>query len=237
MRMWKQIQDDPNHWKSKYWIQRGATSKEAFGRAHAAEDAALFSGDYMGATDYTKGSDAWKNLFKGKTGTRFDTWSTTQSSDDDDPNRWTGGGKSQNMVAMQDYTAPAAKDWSGLAPSFAGGMWGSVPDLYGGGKGSKGLTAFQPWSQEAKAATLPTGLMSYTRPTIASWEVPKTKWADWDEFNKKLDEEEEKEKNKNKNKTTNNEEDTNTREGRDRERTSRPGATKSTGSKSHSGVK
>ena len=31
--------------QAEYWIKRGATSKSAFGRSHAAEDAALHSGN------------------------------------------------------------------------------------------------------------------------------------------------------------------------------------------------
>ena len=48
---WKRIEDDPSHPDSQYWINRGATSKEAFGRAHAAEDYALSEGTYHGGTD------------------------------------------------------------------------------------------------------------------------------------------------------------------------------------------
>ena len=44
---WKRIESDPNHPDSQYWIKRGATSKDAFGRAHAAEDFALKTGDYL----------------------------------------------------------------------------------------------------------------------------------------------------------------------------------------------
>ena len=195
---WKQIQDDPNHWKSKYWIQRGATSKEAFGRAHAAEDAALKGGTYMGATKYKKGNTDWKSLWDAGGTTRFGAylagrsgadWRNQSSSDDGNGDgnggRFSGGGKSHNMVAMQDYTAPAAKNWSGLSPSFAGGIWGSVPDIYGS---KSGLTAFQPWSEEAKKAVLPTGLMSYVRPTLKSWEVPGTQWVDWAPYQERLDE-------------------------------------------------
>ena len=47
---WESIQGDPSGTSGAYWTPRGATSKAAFGRAHAAEDAALRSGDYRGAT-------------------------------------------------------------------------------------------------------------------------------------------------------------------------------------------
>jgi len=48
---WNQIQDDPSGTQGSYWIPRGASSKAAFGRAHAAEDAALAGGTYQGGTD------------------------------------------------------------------------------------------------------------------------------------------------------------------------------------------
>ena len=61
---WERIQSDPTDWRSEYWIKRGATSKEAFGKAHAAEDMALKTGSYkQSGTDYKKGSDKWGELF------------------------------------------------------------------------------------------------------------------------------------------------------------------------------
>ena len=56
---WSQIQSQPGGEQGSYWIPRGATSKAAFGRAHAAEDQALSTGTYRGATDvdpYTGGT-------------------------------------------------------------------------------------------------------------------------------------------------------------------------------------
>ena len=54
--------------QADYWIKRGATSKEAFGQAHAKEDMQLKTGTYKGATKYTPGSDAWKTAFSSKPG-------------------------------------------------------------------------------------------------------------------------------------------------------------------------
>ena len=78
---WTRIENDPNHPDSQYWIKRGATSKSAFGRAHAAEDFALKTGNYHGGksgrTDYMPGTDAWKTLFSGDDpSTRFEGWRT-----------------------------------------------------------------------------------------------------------------------------------------------------------------
>ena len=48
---WADIEANPSGTQGSYWIPRGASSKAAFGRAHAAEDAALQSGTYQGGTD------------------------------------------------------------------------------------------------------------------------------------------------------------------------------------------
>ena len=48
---WNQIESDPQGTQGSYWIPRGASSKAAFGRAHAAEDSALAGGTYRGGTD------------------------------------------------------------------------------------------------------------------------------------------------------------------------------------------
>ena len=55
--------------QAKYWQDRGATSKEAFGQAHAAEDMALKLGTYkQSGTDYKLGSDKWKEAFTSRPG-------------------------------------------------------------------------------------------------------------------------------------------------------------------------
>ena len=81
-----------------YWIKRMPVdninnleaAKKAFGQAHAAEDNALMIGKYMGATDYTKGSDSWKDLFSDygstpkKPKTRYTDYTTTSTDTSDD---------------------------------------------------------------------------------------------------------------------------------------------------------
>jgi len=80
-----------NEQSADYWIKRMGVdninnleaSKKAFGQAHAAEDNALMIGKYMGATDFTKGSEAWKDLFTSdystpaKPKTRYTDYTTT----------------------------------------------------------------------------------------------------------------------------------------------------------------
>jgi len=68
---WSKIQSDPAGLQGSYWSQRmgGENTKEAFGRAHAAEDMALKLGTYkQSGTDYKIGSDPWKELFTSKAG-------------------------------------------------------------------------------------------------------------------------------------------------------------------------
>ena len=146
---WARIKSDPTHPDSDYWIKRGATSKAAFGRAHAAEDSALYSGTYQGGTDYTKGSDAWKDLFKGRTNTRFDEWNENKGKKKDDTETPTGPIKHDNPyfpMLTQDYSSPASQDWS----SYLGG--------------NKGLL-FQPWTSDYQAAAgIPNNLWNYAPP-------------------------------------------------------------------------
>ena len=63
---WSQIQSQPEGTQGSYWIPRGATSKAAFGRAHAAESQALSTGSYHGGTDVAP--------YTG--GTRFENWAS-----------------------------------------------------------------------------------------------------------------------------------------------------------------
>jgi len=76
--------------QAEYWVKRGATSKAAFGEAHASEDEALKSGTYKGATKYKVGSDPWKELFTTKPG-QFGTeefFPGDQSTADAPKTRW-----------------------------------------------------------------------------------------------------------------------------------------------------
>ena len=159
---WKRIEDDPSHPDSEYWIKRGATSKEAFGRAHAAEDMALKTGDYHGGasgrTDYMPGTDAWKTLFPGDDpSTRFEAWRTGAAGDDNgDTGGWgpaTGGGapgSANYPIGLVDYEEPSAM--SGIPLEF------------------------QPWLQPDH---IPDSLWTYQEPTLNEWEVDRN-W-DWAE--------------------------------------------------------
>lgn len=68
---WAKIESDPTGESGSYWLPRmgNVSTKEAFGKAHAAEDMALKLGTYnQGDTDYKLGSDPWKELFTSKPG-------------------------------------------------------------------------------------------------------------------------------------------------------------------------
>ena len=161
---WKRIEDDPSHPDSEYWIKRGATSKEAFGRAHAAEDMALKTGDYHGGasgrTDYMPGTDAWGTLFPGDDpSTRFESWRTGAAGDGNgngDTGGWgpaTGGGApgaANYPIGLVDYEEPSAM--SGIPLEF------------------------QPWLQPDH---IPDSLWNYQAPTLNEWEVDRN-W-DWAE--------------------------------------------------------
>ena len=118
---WNQIQDDPSGTQGSYWKPRGATSKAAFGRAHAAEDFALSEGTYQGGTDVDPYSDP----------TRFesfmDTLSTTPATGEEEParpgfNPYLGDNPSFPLLDTA-YSAPSA-------PSWAQGGGGLIPDAY-----------------------------------------------------------------------------------------------------------
>jgi len=157
---WGKIESDPDHPDSQYWIKRGATSKSAFGRAHAAEDMALKTGDYHGGaagrTDYMPGTDAWKTLFPGDDPTtRFESWLDTGSSSGNgngnggSPARGGGApGSTLYPMGLVDYTEPEAME--------------GIP------------LAYQPWIQPDH---IPDSLWNYQPPTLAEWEVRPGDWS------------------------------------------------------------
>ena len=161
---WEEIQSDPTGTQGSYWKQRGATSKAAFGRAHAAEDMALKTGDYHGGaagrTDYMPGTDAWKTLFPGDDpSTRFEEWLSGSSGNGNGngdtggwgPARGGGGPGSANYpIGLVDYEGPSAM--SGIPLEF------------------------QPWLQPDH---IPDSLWNYQAPTLNEWEVDRN-W-DWAE--------------------------------------------------------
>ena len=108
---WTRIENDPNHPDSQYWIKRGATSKSAFGRAHAAEDFALKTGNYHGGksgrTDYMPGTDAWKTLFSGDDpSTRFEGWLSGAGTNGD--GNGNGNGNTGGWAAARGGGAPGS---------------------------------------------------------------------------------------------------------------------------------
>lgn len=135
---WNQIQDDPSGTQGSYWIPRGASSKAAFGRAHAAEDAALAGGTYQGGTDVAP----WT------TGTRFegflDTLSVPNTPPGDTPARPGFNpylGDNPNFPLLETaYTSPSAPSWtqSGgglISDAYAPWVGGDIPDNIWQGEG------------------------------------------------------------------------------------------------------
>ena len=118
---WNQIQDDPSGTQGSYWKPRGATSKADFGRATAAESAALRSGTYHGGTDVKPSSG--NTRFE----TFMDTLSTTPATEEEEParpgfNPYLGDNPSFPLLDTA-YTSPSA-------PSWAQGGGGLIPDSY-----------------------------------------------------------------------------------------------------------
>ena len=148
---WSQIQSQPEGTQGSYWIPRGATSKAAFGRAHAAESQALSTGSYHGGTDVAP--------YTG--GTRFENWASGARSNGNGngngngtTSTWAaarGGGapgSAMYPMGLVDYTDPAA-------------MEGVSMEL-------------QPWLQ---ADHIPDSLWNYQPPTLDEWEIARN-W-DW----------------------------------------------------------
>jgi len=108
---WNQIESDPQGTQGSYWIPRGASSKAAFGRAHAAEDSALAGGTYRGGTDVAP----WTG------GTRFEGFLDLLSG---------GGGGDTGPGPLGQYTGSnpyyPVMDTQYSAPA-AGGL---IPDAY-----------------------------------------------------------------------------------------------------------
>ena len=118
---WKKIQDDPTGTQGSYWKPRGATSKAAFGRAHAAESGALKSGTYHGGTDVKPSSG--KTRFE----TFMDTLSKGSGKEKEEParpgfNPYLGDNPSFPLLDTA-YSSPSA-------PSWAQGGGGLIPDAY-----------------------------------------------------------------------------------------------------------
>jgi len=128
---WRKIESDPTAWDSKYWIDKGATSKAAFGRAHAAEDAELYAGTYgAGGTKVVPGTPEYEAYFGDSGGTRFDSFISSPSAPAESSVGGGGLSVSRPSVAsspvpsnpyypqlVQEYEAPGLMDYSSYMPA------------------------------------------------------------------------------------------------------------------------
>jgi len=132
---WAEIQSDPTGTQGSYWTPRGATSKSAFGRAHAAEDASLRSGQYRGGTEVMPDTSAYTDYFgAGDTpDTRFEDWVGTAGDSTTGDTGWAtarGGGapgSANYPMGLVDYEDPTAM--SGIPLEFQPWLQpGHIPD-------------------------------------------------------------------------------------------------------------
>jgi len=165
--------------QAEYWINRGATSKAAFGRSHAAEDAALYGGTYSGGrsgrTDIMPGTQAYEDYFGGREGTRFEE---------------AMGGLLNNGSLGRERTdsalGAAAADASMTAPPFyhtGGGSPGdrNYPILPSAPYETPGLLAglpasYSPWVQPSN---IPDSLWNYQPPELVDWDMSNRVPWDW----------------------------------------------------------
>ncbi len=163
---WRKIESDPSAWDSKYWIDKGATSKSAFGRAHAAEDAELYAGTYgdSGDTKVLPGTPEYEAYFGDSGGTSFDSFISSPSSSGESSGAGGGSGggsggglptnsgigpyPADNMYFPQlthAYETPQAQDWS---------QYGLLDPAY------------QPWSVQGGQQFVPENIWNYAPPQI-----------------------------------------------------------------------
>jgi hypothetical protein len=148
---WEEIQSEPTGTQGSYWKQRGATSKAAFGRAHAAEDYALSEGTYHGGTDVSPYEED----------TLFESWLA-------------GGGNGNGGNGNGGGWSPAT---GGGAPGSANYPIGLVD--YQEPSAMSGIPLeFQPWLQPSH---IPDSLWNYQAPTLNEWEIDRNwDWAEKD---------------------------------------------------------
>ena len=103
---WRKIESDPSAPDSRYWIDKGASSKSAFGRAHAAEDAELYSGTYgdAGDTKVLPGTPEYEAYFGDSGGTSFDSFISSPSSSGESSG---GGGGSVSRPSSASSPVPS----------------------------------------------------------------------------------------------------------------------------------
>ena len=165
--------------QAEYWINRGATSKAAFGRSHAAEDAALYGGTYSGGrsgrTDIMPGTQAYEDYFGGREGTRFEEAMGGLLNDG-------SLGRERTDSAL----GAAAADASMTAPPFyhtGGGSPGdrNYPILPSAPYEAPGLLAglpasYSPWVQPSN---IPDSLWNYQPPELVDWDMSNRVPWDW----------------------------------------------------------
>ena len=156
---WNQIQDDQSGTQGSYWKPRGATSKAAFGRAHAAEDFALSEGTYHGGTDVDPYSDP----------TRFESFIDVLSTTpvEEEParpgfNPYLGDNPSFPLLDTA-YTSPSA-------PSWVQGGGGLIPDAYAPWVNSGGVPE-NIWQGEGPVQGLGYGV-THTPPATGLINIP-----------------------------------------------------------------
>ena len=170
---WNKIESDPTAWDSKYWIDKGATSKAAFGRAHAAEDAELYAGTYgAGGTKVVPGSAEYDAYFGDSGGTRFDTFLSSPPLGDGGGD---GGGASRigGQWIIDDYLPPVILPTTGIGPYPADNMY--FPQLTHAYETPQaqdwsqyGLLDpnYQPWSVQGGQQFVPENIWNYAPPQI-----------------------------------------------------------------------
>jgi hypothetical protein len=119
--------------QAEYWQKRGATSKEAFGQAHATEDMSLKLGTYkQSGTDIKLGSDPWKEMFtteKGQFGKPLNYPEAPQSTAEAPMTRWEMFSPQVPAITPATTTAPATTT-TPTAPSEAPGWTDPTSSVY-----------------------------------------------------------------------------------------------------------
>ena len=137
--------------QAEYWQKRGATSKSAFGRAHAAEDAALRSGTYKGGTDVSP--------YEGET--TFEKWLEGSRTTSDDG----GNGKPKVTYPWDDPTNKTNAFHPMLVPDY------EAPEAH-----SMFGAEYQPWSQASvDEGYVPENVWNYAPPQLT---VGRPQWGE-----------------------------------------------------------
>jgi len=151
--------------QAEYWINRGATSKAAFGRSHAAEDAALYGGTYSGGrsgrTDIMPGTQAWKDYFGGAEGTRFEQFSNEGLLGGDGSGSGSGSG-SGNTGGLLDAAWADNLNFPMLLSEYNAPNYAPMANPWGGATIG---ASYMPWTVEGMA-NVPEQARSYIAPEL-----------------------------------------------------------------------